>query len=163
VETLRWDDVEEWFDPSENGSAPDVVVPDTSVVDWDALVGLIRSEGWPCKYEAGDRWCSLPPTAAELFDAAPEGFLRNLWVWPDPGLEWIIRLGTPDAIVSDVDLHEIQGQERLDAFCRFLRILGVALRKSVLVYAEGDYVGYPPMMTYEAAADRVIFLAASKS
>ncbi len=48
-------------------------------------------------------------------------------VWPDPGLEWIVRPCTPDEVVSDVNLHQIQGQARLDAFCRFLRTLGAAL------------------------------------
>src|SRR3954468_14923589 len=33
VGTIRWADVEEWFDPSQNGSLPDVVVRDTTVAD----------------------------------------------------------------------------------------------------------------------------------
>jgi hypothetical protein len=159
VETIRWDDVSEWFDPSQNGSAPDVVVPDTTVADWEALLGLIRSEGWRCEYEVGEERQPLPPSVAELFVSDPEGLVRSLWVWPDPGMEWIIRLWTPAEIVSDVSLHEIQGQERLDAFCRFLRALGAALGKPVLIFAEGTYDDYPPMMAYEVADDRVVFLA----
>jgi hypothetical protein len=76
-------------------------------------------------------------------------------------LEWIVRPWTPDEVISDVSLHEIQGQEKLDIFCRFLRTLGAALGKSVLVYAEGAYDGYPPMMAYEATENRVVFLAGS--
>lgn len=63
-----------------------------------------------------------------------------------------------EEILSDVDLHQIQGQERLDAFCRFLRTLGDALQRKVLVYSEGDNT-YPPMMAYDPAAGRITFLA----
>ena len=81
-----------------------------------------------------------------------------LTVWPDPDLEWMIRPWAVEEILSDVDLYQIQGQERLDAFCRFLRTLGDALQKDVFVYGEGDNT-YPPMMTYDAAAGRIAFLA----
>ncbi|MEU8230291.1 hypothetical protein AB0C12_11885 [Actinoplanes sp. NPDC048967] len=161
MEIIRWVDVAEWFDPSQNGSAPDVVVPDTARADWEALLELIRSEGWRCEYQVGDERRPLPAAAAELFDSNLKGSLRSVWVWPDPGLEWIIRPWTSGEIVSDVSLHEIQGQERLDAFCRFLRTLGAALSKSVLVYAEGTFDSHPPMMAYESANDRVAFLADS--
>ncbi|MEU8606726.1 hypothetical protein AB0C29_01800 [Actinoplanes sp. NPDC048791] len=127
MEIIRWVDVAEWFDPSQNGSAPDVVVPGTAIADWEALLGLIRSEGWRCEYQVGDERRPLPAAAAELFGPNLEGLLRSVWVWPDSDLEWIIRPWAPDEVVSDVSLYEIQGQERLDAFCRFLRTVGAAL------------------------------------
>lgn len=71
--------------------------------------------------------------------------------------EWIVRPWTRDEVVGDVGLHEIQGQERLDVFCRFLRKLGTALGKPVLMFAEGTQDH--PMMAYEAAGDQVVFLA----
>lgn len=76
-------------------------------------------------------------------------------------MEWTVRPSSPDEIDSDVSLFEIQGQERLDVFCGFLRTLGKTLDKRVLVYAEGDhsYPSYPPMMAYEVADDRVVFVA----
>jgi hypothetical protein len=161
MHNIRWDDVKEWFDPSQNGSAPDVVVPDTTVEDWEKLFRLIQSEGWRCEYEYRDQRQPLPASAAELFVPDPEGWLRNLWVWPEPDMEWIIRpwSQSPDEIASDVSLYEIQGQERLDAFCRFLHTLGAALGKPVLMFAEGSYDNYPPMMAYEVANDQVVFLA----
>ncbi|MBB4765824.1 hypothetical protein ACFQFC_16550 [Amorphoplanes digitatis] len=84
-----------------------------------------------------------------------------LTVWPDPDLEWMIRPWAVEEILSDVDLYQTQGQERLDAFCRFLRTLGDTLQKDVSVYSEGDNT-YPPMMTYDAAAGRVSFLAPAR-
>ncbi|NES26324.1 hypothetical protein GCE86_27885 [Micromonospora terminaliae] len=160
---LRWDDVREWFDPFENGSLPDVIVPGTTLTDWETLLRLIRSEGWRCEYDFRERGLPLPASAADLF-TVDKGWLQTLHVWPDPGMEWSVRPARPDVIDSDVSLFEIQGQERLDVFCGFLRTLGKTLDKRVLVYAEGDHSpagdnSYPPMMAYELADDRVVFLA----
>ncbi|GAA5192554.1 hypothetical protein GCM10023322_52430 [Rugosimonospora acidiphila] len=157
---LQWDGVKEWFDPSTNGTLPDVIVQDTTLTDWETLLRLIRSESWRSEYEFRDQVHPMPASAAELFVPDPEGWLRTLRIWPDPDMEWIVRPSLPEEIDSDVSLHEIQGQERLNVFCQFLRKLGIALSKRILVYAEGAYDGYPPMMAYEVAADRVVFLRA---
>jgi len=154
---IRWD-VKDWFNPHENGSMPDVLVPDATMATWDALLVLIRSQGWRYEYDFRERRHPLPISATELFPPDSQGGVRTLRVWPDPSIEWIVRPWSPDEIVSDVSLHEIQGQERLDAFCTFLRTLGAAVAKRVLVYAEGGN-DYPPMMAYEVADDRVVFLA----
>jgi hypothetical protein len=157
VGDLLWDDVRQWFDPFGNGSAPDVVVTGTELADWQVVLDLIRSRGWLCRCEHSDRETTVPMFAADLFPARTGGRMQ-LTVWPDPDLEWMVRPWAVEEIVGDVDLFQIQGQERLDAFCRFLRALGDALRKDVVVYGEGDNAG-PPLMTYDAAASRVTFLA----
>jgi hypothetical protein len=135
-----------------------------TLTDWETLLRLIRSQGWRCEYELREQMLPPPPSAADLFTADHDGWLRTLHVWPDPAMWWTVRLASPDEIDSDVSLFEIQGQERLDAFCGFLRTLGKTLDKRVLVYAEGDhspegYPSYPPMMAYELADDQVVFLA----
>ncbi|WP_328468893.1 hypothetical protein OHA21_00330 [Actinoplanes sp. NBC_00393] len=150
--------MKQWFDPTENGSAPDVVVADTALADWQLLLGLVRSHGWRCEYNRGDRVMPVPKSASGLFVFEPGEPRTLLTVWPDPSLEWIIRPYAEEEILSDVDLHQIQGQERLDAFCQLLRTLGDALQKDVCVYSEGDNT-YPPMIAYLVAADRVVFLA----
>ncbi|MET3421875.1 hypothetical protein BJ973_001087 [Actinoplanes tereljensis] len=155
---LPWDDVKQWFNPAENGSAPDVIVAGTTLTHWQLVLDLIRSRGWPCRYERGDRETAVPDSAADLFPGEDREPRTLLTVWPDPDLEWMIRPQAMVEILSDVDLHQIQGQQRLDAFCRFLRTLGDAVQKDVFVYSEGDNT-YPPMMTYDAAAGRVAFLA----
>ena len=157
---IPWEDVAEWFDPAENGTLPDVIVPDTTIADWEALFALIRSEGWRCEYDYREERLPLPASAAEMLVPDPDG-VRGLWIWPNPDLEWIVRPWSPDEIDGDVSLYEIQGQERLDVFCGFLRTVGAALGKSVLVYSEGTYDSRPPMMAYEPALDRVVFLADS--
>jgi hypothetical protein len=158
VGDVVWEDVKQWFDPVENGSAPDVIVADTTLADWERLLGLVHSRGWPCRYELGGRALPVPDSAAQLFSAGIAGELPLLRVWPDPDLEWIVRPWAVEEILSDVSLYKIQGQERLDVFCRFLQTLGSTLGKKVLVYSEGDNA-YPPMMVYDEALGRVVFLA----
>jgi hypothetical protein len=159
VTRLVWDDVKEWFDPSKNGSAPDVIVANTDLVDWDRLFELIRSRGWRCEYRLHDQVRALPASAAELFCADTAG-RAALSVWPDPHLEWVIRPWSAEEILTDVDLHQIQGQERLDMFCWLLEIAGKALGKRVVVYSEGTSDGgHPPLMAYDVASDHVRFLA----
>ncbi|MEU9337097.1 hypothetical protein AB0D49_28680 [Streptomyces sp. NPDC048290] len=41
VVDLLWEDVSGFFDPDVVGSLPDVRVPDSSVVDWQALLDLV--------------------------------------------------------------------------------------------------------------------------
>ena len=156
VPELEWGEVREWFDPVGNGSAPDVVVEGTTLDDWRELLALVRESGWRAEYEVDGERFAVPGTAAELFVA--DG-LRSLWVWPLPDLELIVRVWAPELILGDVSLHELQGQERLDASCGILRVLGRRLGKRVAMYAEGSYDKHPPMLAYEVATDRVIFLA----
>ena len=157
---LVWDEVKEWFDPSENGRAPDVIVADTDLGDWDRLFDLIRSRGWRCEYRLGDQALALPASAAVVFSADAAGAAASLLVWPEPHLKWIITPWSAAEIRSDVDLYEIQGQEQLDLFCRFLQTVGKALGKRVVVYSEGTSSGgYPPLMAYDVAADHVRLLA----
>lgn len=160
MDRLLWDDVKDWFDPWENGSAPDVIVADTDLADWNRLFELIRSRGWRCLHHHVDGARALPASPEELLSLRPAEAVTSLTVWPYPDLEWIIRPRSVGEIVSDVDLHQIQGQQRLDQFCRFLADLGRALGKRVAVYSEGTSTGgYPPLMAYEVADDRVHVLA----
>jgi hypothetical protein len=158
VGDLDWDEVKDWFDPYENGSVPDLVVADTSVADWAALLALIQVQGWRSVYDVGGERCEVPASATDLLASDPDGLLRSLPVWPDPNIEITFRPWSPGEIIADVSLFEVQGQERLDVFCGFLRLLGRALDKPVAPYPEGDG-GYPPILAYDVDHDRVKFLA----
>lgn len=159
MNTIRWDDVKEWFDPTQNGTVPDLVVPDTSLADWDALLTLARSQGWHCEYRLDDEPRAMPQPTAHLFVEDPDGAGRSLWIWPTEGPEsLIVRPWAPDEIVGDISLHDIQGQEALDAFCRFLRTVGTALGKQVLLTPEGG-ADLPPLLVYDSTSDSVTFEA----
>jgi hypothetical protein len=161
VREVEWDEVKDWFDPAENGSAPDIVVEDTTLDYWQALIMLIRTDGWRAEYEIGDERVGVPAAATDLFVPHPQGWLRSLWVWPQPDIELIFRVWTPEVIIGDASLHELQGQQRLDDLCAILRRLGQRLSQRVAMYAEGCYEQYPPMLAYDVSNDRVVFLAGS--
>lgn len=63
VSDLRWDDIKDWFDPAKNGSVPDLVVADTTLDDWQALITLIHTAGWRAEYEYRDHRGELPTSA----------------------------------------------------------------------------------------------------
>jgi hypothetical protein len=68
----------------------------------------------------------------------------------------IFRFHADDEVDFDVDVRELQGQERLDVFCGFLREIGRRLDKPVLMEPEGAR-GHP-VLGFDAEADRVVLL-----
>ncbi|SEE24202.1 hypothetical protein SAMN05428939_7849 [Streptomyces sp. TLI_105] len=91
--------------------------------------------------------------------AVPSGGCRvsGLRVWPTVDVLAVFRFHADDEVDFDVDLRELQGQERLDVFCGFLQEIGRRLGKPVLMDPEGDY-GHP-VLGFDVEADRVVLLA----
>ncbi|WP_351231319.1 hypothetical protein [Streptomyces sp. NPDC002133] len=153
---LLWDDVSCFFDPDLMGSLPDLRVPDASVEDWQAVLDLVEARGWQCQYSEGET--VLPVPRAETVLSRPAGAeCPNLRVWPTADVLAVFRFHDDHEIDFDVDLRELQGQERLDVFCDFLREIGLRLGKPVLMDPEGDY-GHP-VLGFDIEADRVVLLA----
>ncbi len=156
VDDLLWDDVSCFFDPDLMGSLPDLRVPDASVEDWQAVLDLVEARGWQCQYSEGET--VLPVPRAETVLSRPaDAECPNLRVWPTADVLAIFRFHDDDEIDFDVDLRELQGQERLDVFCNFLREIGRRLGKPVLMDPEGNY-GHP-VLGFDIEADRVVILA----
>jgi hypothetical protein len=153
---LLWEEVKCFFDPDAMGSLPDVRVPDTSVEDWQAMLDLVRASGWQYEYSTDDSVMPLPEAEAALSRAA-DAEIRSLRVWPVAEVLAIFRFYDAGAIDFDVDLEEVQGQERLDVFCGFLRAIGQRLGKPVLMDPEG-YYGHP-VLGFDVEADRVVIMA----
>ncbi|GIG62651.1 hypothetical protein Lfu02_70230 [Longispora fulva] len=153
---LLWDDVREWFSPQENGSLPDVCVDATTIADWQLVFDLVRTEGWAVRYSVGDVRAELPAKADGIMDRADAESVE-LRVWPVADVLMIFRMYSAASVDFDVDLRELQGQERLDVLCEFLTKLGRTLGKPVLMTPEGapDY----PLIGYEVEADRVVMFA----
>ncbi|MFE4379098.1 hypothetical protein [Streptomyces cyaneofuscatus] len=96
---LLWDDVKCFFDPNLMGSLPDVRVPEGEAV--------------------------LPvPRAEAALSRSADAECPDLRVWPTTDVLAIFRFHAADEVDFDVDLRELQGQERLDVFCGFLREIG---------------------------------------
>ncbi|MET7751585.1 hypothetical protein [Micromonospora sp. NPDC005367] len=153
---LVWDDVKNFFDPNLMGALPDVCVEDASVEDWQAVFDLVQTQGWKWEYSVGNAVVPLPPATDVL--ARPAGAeLPILRVWPVPAVQvnfWPYSVGEID---FDIDLRELQGQERLDMLCGFFAAIGRRLGKSVLMAPESDY--HHPVLGFDVEADRVVLLA----
>jgi hypothetical protein len=100
------------------------------------LVGLVRSKGWRYEYSVGGRAARLPGRAEDLLSHR-DRLSVALRMWPAPDLLAIFWPFTADRIDVDVDLRELQGQERLDALCAFMRAVGRRVGKPVLMRPEG--------------------------
>jgi hypothetical protein len=160
VPDLAWDDVEEWFDPESNGVLPDVLVSDTTVADWQAVVDLVRSAGLAYEYAVDGRVVRIPHRVEDMLSMRDEAGV-TLKVWPVPGVLAIFRPYSAEQIDFDVDLRELQGQRRLDVLCRFMRTIGRRLGKPVVMTPEGSDT--PPLIAYEVESDRVVLLAGAWS
>ncbi|MFJ3803691.1 hypothetical protein ACIPSJ_46360 [Streptomyces sp. NPDC090088] len=155
---LLWDDVKCFFDLDLVGSLPDVRVPNTSVEDWQEVLDLVTEKGWTCQYSEGQTVLAVPRAETVLSRPAGTEF-PELRVWPTADVLVIFRFQADDDVDFDVDLRELQGQDRLDVFCDFLREIGRRLGKPVLMDPEGDY-GHP-VLGFDVEADRVVLLANS--
>ncbi|MEU5138151.1 hypothetical protein [Streptomyces californicus] len=153
---LLWDDVKCFFDPDLMGPLPDVRVPGASVENWQTVLDLVAEKGWKCQYSEGERVLPVPRAEAVLSRPA-DAECPDLRVWPTADVLAIFRFHAADEVDFDIDLRELQGQERLDVFCDFLREIGRRLSKPVLMDPEGDD-GHP-VVGFDVEADRVVLLA----
>ncbi|MGW7208054.1 hypothetical protein [Streptomyces sp. NPDC054837] len=152
---LLWRDVKEYFDPDVTGSLPDLRVPHASAADWQALLDLVVERGWSHEYREGATELPLP-RAAEVLARSLDAECPQLRVRPAENMLAIFHFLAEEEIDFDMDLRELQGQERLDLFCNFLRTVGRRLGKSVFMDPEGA-CGHP-FLAFDAVADRVVFL-----
>ncbi|MDA2809780.1 hypothetical protein O4J56_03935 [Nocardiopsis sp. RSe5-2] len=153
---LLWDDVKDLFDPHTMGSLPDLRVPNTTVNDWQSLLDLIVERGWEHRHSEGDAVVPLP-RAQTVLSRAADAECPELRVWPSDGVLAIFRFYAVDEIDFDVDLRELQGQERLDTLCGFLAAIGRCLGRPVLMDPEGD-CGHP-VLGFDVHTGRVTRLA----
>ncbi|MEU6859745.1 hypothetical protein AB0B28_12850 [Glycomyces sp. NPDC046736] len=151
---LRWDDVRGFFDPDLMGALPDVLVPGASVEDWQAVLDLVAERRWQHEYSEGTSVLPLPSARAVLSRPA-DAESAQLSVWLTAEVLAIFRFYSADAVDFDVNLRELQGQERLDLFCEFLTGIGRRLGKPVLMDAEGGDCAHP-VLGYVVELDRVV-------
>jgi hypothetical protein len=156
VADLLWDDVSSFFDPDLMGSLPDVRVPDASAEDWQVVLDLVAEKGWKRQYSEGETVLPVPRAEAVLSGPA-DAECPALRVWPAADVLAIFRFHADDEVDFDVDLRELQGQDRLDVLCGFVGEIGRRLGKPVLMDPEGGY-GHP-VLGFDVEADRVVLLA----
>ncbi|MEV5160514.1 hypothetical protein [Streptomyces sp. NPDC053728] len=154
---LLWDDVRGFFDPDLMGTLPDVLVPGASVEDWQAVLDLVDVRGWKHRYSEGESVLPVP-RAETVLSRQADAECPQLRVWMAADVLVIFRFYSSHEIDFDVDLREVQGQERLDLICGFLTAIGRRLEKPVLMDAEGGD-GSHPVLRFEVESDRVVLLA----
>ncbi|MFC7326361.1 hypothetical protein [Marinactinospora rubrisoli] len=151
-----WTDVAHDVDPGLMGPLPNPRVPRTSVADLQILLDLVGERPWKCRYSEG---ATVPPVprADAVFARPAHAECAELRVRPSPDVLAIFRFQAAEEIDFDVDLRELQGPDRLDLFCRFLRDIGRRLGRPVLMDPEGDHCR--PVLGFDVAADRGVLLA----
>ena len=151
---LLWRDVEDDFDLEWNGAVPDIRITGTSVEDWQAVLDLIRSKGWPYQYSEDARLVHLPSAEVVLSRSTAVGTL--LRVHPTTDVELVFRPRTADSIEFDLDLRELQGQAGLNLLCSLLRVFGRRLDKAVVMTPEHN--PDQQILGYDPGADKVVLL-----
>lgn len=148
---LRWDDVREWFEM--DGSLLDAYVFDTRIADWQAFVDLVRSKGWWFEYSEDQRPRRLPVRVEDVFARRGE-MAVVLQIRPVPQVRVNVHFFTDEEIEVDFSPSALQGQERLDLLCSFLRAMGRRLGKPVVLTPES--LPDRPLIRYDIDADRMI-------
>jgi hypothetical protein len=151
VSDLLWEDVREWFEP--DGSLLDAYVFDTTVADWQAFVDFVRSRGWWFAYSEDGRPRRLPFRVEDVLARRGEMAVL-LQVRPVPEVRVNVHFFTDEEIEVDFAPEELQGQERLDLLCSFLRAVGRRLGKPVVLTPEN--LADRPLIGYDVGADRVL-------
>ncbi|MFC5831412.1 hypothetical protein [Nonomuraea insulae] len=95
------------------------------------------------------------PTA-ELMLALRDEASPQLSVWPHPDVLAIFRPYAEETVDFDVGLRELQGQERLDVLCGFLRAFGRRLGKPVVMTPEGG--PEHPVLGFDVTTGRVVLM-----
>jgi hypothetical protein len=155
VPDLLWDDVRKWFE-LDHGMLLDAYVFDTTVADWQAFVDLVRSKGWWFAYSEDSRPRRLPDRMEDVLARRGE-MAALLQVRPVPEVAVNVHFFTDEETEVDFSPEELQGQERLDLLCSFLRAVGRRLGKPVVLTPESlrDH----PLIGYDIDADRVLAIA----
>lgn len=156
---VRWDDLRAYLDLGVNGVLPDGCVPRTTAVDWSAVVALAHSRGWRLELtENGER---VPMEEGDILRfLGPDDPYVTMSIWPVPGIQVNFFVYSPLEINFDVDLRELQTQERLDQLCDFLRAAGRELGKPILITPEGASDALHPFMEYDPQLDRIVAVPA---
>jgi hypothetical protein len=159
---VRWDDLRVDLDPDINGVLPDGCVRGTTAVDWNTVVALGWSRGW--RMELTDNGERVPLREGEMLRfPGPDDPSVTISIWPVPDICVNFFVYSPDEINFDVDLRELQTQERLDQLCDFLRAMGRELGKPILITPEGASNALYPFMKYDPRLDRIVPVPAEAS
>jgi hypothetical protein len=122
---------------------PDGEISKSSRSDWEAVLDVLHFMPWNLSLGADEE--AVVPRS---IDALPEGFVIRVQLSPD------LRANMFDwgTVGFDIDLREVTTQVHVNLITSFMRVLGRATRKSVLLSPEG-MLGRQPVLVYDFHAD----------
>ncbi|GAA4425449.1 hypothetical protein GCM10023148_28280 [Actinokineospora soli] len=152
---LAWDEVSRFFEP-DDGMLLDAYVFGTTVADWQAFIDLVRSAGWWFDYQEDGRPKPLPDRVEDVLERCGD-VAALLRIRPSSEVWAHVHFFEVEEIEVDFAPQELQGQERLDVVCGFLRAVGRALGKPMVLTPENGRE--LPLIGYDVVIDRVVRMA----
>ncbi|GGN10983.1 hypothetical protein FHR83_003382 [Actinoplanes campanulatus] len=107
---LYWEDVGWYF--ADEGALLDAYVFDASMADWQLILDVVRSRGWPFDYSSGDTPEPLPDRVEDIFERRGD-YSATLHIRPGAGVVVATHFFSPEEIEFDFDPNDLQGQEAL--------------------------------------------------
>ena len=150
MHVLVWNDVAHYLEW--DGALLDAYVFGVSIADWQRVIDVVSAQRWSLDYTVDGSSLPLPGQVSDIFVARGEGS-ATLHIRPTPDILVNTHFFSDDEIEFDFDPRELQGQDRLDVLCSFLRIIGSTLDRPVVVTPENS--SDRPLLTYTPAGNRV--------
>jgi hypothetical protein len=147
---LAWDDMKVVL--KQDGYLPELEVLGLTFDDWSSILNCVRENDWAHQYE-GEGVVLSEPNAAEIHARCENTFLL-LRIWPGADLQIIAKF-FGECLVFEIDTREFHGQSQLDVLCTFIRAVGQAVNKDVVLLPEGlDLACEVFILQYDSAQDR---------
>lgn len=129
---LTWEQVKAEFEW--DGSLRDLYVWNTSIEDWDRLLNAVRSHSYPVEFLLGGELAALPEKVSDIFAITHD---KAAFLGIDvSGLRVHSHFFTLEEIEMDLDPRQFRGQKELDALLTFMRFMGQALNREVIMTPE---------------------------
>ena len=145
---LEWEAVRSEFEW--DGSLRDLYVFETSEADWDRFLAAVRTWAYPTRFSVDGEPNTLPESARTAFQI--RGRAVPLLHIDVGGVGVCCHFFTDEELELDLDPREVDGPARLDQLMSFIRRLGQAIQRPVVLTPENcpehTVIGYDP------AADR---------
>lgn len=130
---ITWEDCREAF--KEDGSLRDIYVKGACVADWERLFKFLVDGEFNLNYTRDAEPANLPSHAAQILKDRSSA--HNLMICIGD-LTVNCHFFTEEEIELDLDPHEIRSQIELDLILGFMRDLGTALSKEVILTGENS-------------------------
>jgi hypothetical protein len=141
---IRWEICKQDFDWDSDDSWRDIYVHSTTLDDWRSLYSLLRQNHSP-EYFVDNSPNAIPNTIEEIMAAHKEAspFLR----FRVESILVCCHFFFPDEIEFSIDPREITSQENLNTLLGFMRQVGNAINKQVILTPEN--FRKKPIISYE--------------